>query len=443
MSFLDENKADIYRKLADLEQEKAELEKEVGHSMEEKLDPVGKEDDDINNDGKVDKTDKYLANRRKAIAKNIKEEDIEEGKLSKAAGYIAIMAALLGLNKATSERIYNSDPKIKGAIENYEKAKEAGNKEDMAKFKEEIKKRKLAWDVGKPMDEAKDIKLPPDTVFKLDLKHLTKKHMEKGHSKEKAIEITKRLMKKLHNKGKIEVDGQEIKFIKENKKYADDQLKFKEGDTVYFKNVKGGKNLPMTITGPGKFMDSNRLGAGGKVIVFPVKGGPGGKGMYAADDLVKEEADLNIKDTQLSLPEPPERTANFLGDDNMDYEGSMAKSQMLKMKKYAFALCDMIDDETQLEAWVQAKLTKASDYMSSVYHYLDYQRTKNVNEAIGDVIPDGEWQKLDIEWIMDEPDVNRVDYQEGPLYGTTEDGRAFESYGYYTKKIYAVAVMIF
>ena len=44
-------------------------------SIEEaKLDPVGKEDDDINNDGKVDKTDKYLKNRRKAIAKNIKEK---------------------------------------------------------------------------------------------------------------------------------------------------------------------------------------------------------------------------------------------------------------------------------------------------------------------------------------------------------------------------------
>jgi len=34
----------------------------------EKLDPVGKEDDDINNDGKVDKTDKYLAKRRKAVS---------------------------------------------------------------------------------------------------------------------------------------------------------------------------------------------------------------------------------------------------------------------------------------------------------------------------------------------------------------------------------------
>ena len=40
----------------------------------EKMDPVGQEDDDINNDGKVDKTDKYLANRRKAIAANLKED---------------------------------------------------------------------------------------------------------------------------------------------------------------------------------------------------------------------------------------------------------------------------------------------------------------------------------------------------------------------------------
>lgn len=41
--------------------------------MDEKLDPVGKEDDDINNDGKVDKTDDYLKNRRKAISKAIKK----------------------------------------------------------------------------------------------------------------------------------------------------------------------------------------------------------------------------------------------------------------------------------------------------------------------------------------------------------------------------------
>ena len=42
--------------------------------IDEKLDPVGKEDKDINNDGKVDKTDKYLLNKRKAISNAIKEK---------------------------------------------------------------------------------------------------------------------------------------------------------------------------------------------------------------------------------------------------------------------------------------------------------------------------------------------------------------------------------
>jgi hypothetical protein len=41
--------------------------------LSELLDKVGQEDADIDNNGKVDKTDKYLANRRKAIAANIDE----------------------------------------------------------------------------------------------------------------------------------------------------------------------------------------------------------------------------------------------------------------------------------------------------------------------------------------------------------------------------------
>ena len=40
---------------------------EGSDNVEEKLDPVGKEDSDVNNDGKVDGTDKYLLKRRKAI----------------------------------------------------------------------------------------------------------------------------------------------------------------------------------------------------------------------------------------------------------------------------------------------------------------------------------------------------------------------------------------
>ena len=46
-------------------------------NLAEELDAVGKEDDDINNDGKVDSTDKYLKKRRDAISKNIKEDESE------------------------------------------------------------------------------------------------------------------------------------------------------------------------------------------------------------------------------------------------------------------------------------------------------------------------------------------------------------------------------
>ena len=44
-----------------------------------KMDPVGQADDDIDNDGDVDKSDKYLHNRRKAIKKAMggKKDEVE------------------------------------------------------------------------------------------------------------------------------------------------------------------------------------------------------------------------------------------------------------------------------------------------------------------------------------------------------------------------------
>jgi hypothetical protein len=49
------------------------------------LDPVGKEDSDINNDGKVDSSDSYLKNRRKSIGKAIAQEEViyEKGESDK------------------------------------------------------------------------------------------------------------------------------------------------------------------------------------------------------------------------------------------------------------------------------------------------------------------------------------------------------------------------
>ena len=59
----------------------------------------------------------------------------------------------------------------------------------------------------------------------------------------------------------------------------------------------------------------------------------------------------------------------------MDYEGKMVRAQMRKINRYSKDIYNMVEDEAQLEAWVQSKLTKAADYIGMVKHYLrDYKQ---------------------------------------------------------------------
>jgi hypothetical protein len=56
-----------------------------------------------------------------------------------------------------------------------------------------------------------------------------------------------------------------------------------------------------------------------------------------------------------------------------DQEAAMARADLYKTANYSFKLFKMIQDGDQLEGWVQAKITKAADYVASVYHYLEYE----------------------------------------------------------------------
>ena len=62
-----------------------------------------------------------------------------------------------------------------------------------------------------------------------------------------------------------------------------------------------------------------------------------------------------------------------LHDGETDREGAMAKADLYKLANYSHKLFQQIQDEDQLEGWVQAKITKAADYIASVYHYLEYE----------------------------------------------------------------------
>ena len=61
-----------------------------------------------------------------------------------------------------------------------------------------------------------------------------------------------------------------------------------------------------------------------------------------------------------------------LVDGEIDKEGQMAKRQLSDIADYSQELMGMLQDETQLESWVQAKLTKAADYIKTVKHYVEY-----------------------------------------------------------------------
>ena len=66
-------------------------------------------------------------------------------------------------------------------------------------------------------------------------------------------------------------------------------------------------------------------------------------------------------------------------------EIDMAGRELLKAQEYAAKLTAMVQQVPGLDGWVSAKITKASDYLSSVYHFLDYELREKPQEVVVDV----------------------------------------------------------
>jgi hypothetical protein len=122
-------------------------------NKDKSLDPVGDEDTDINNDGKVDSKDSYLKNRRKAINKAIDKDCVEE---NVSPTQIAELAEeLKKINKTfdfrntvvVSMEENTADTVIK------ENAEVAATEEDKSIFREHKGKWKNLLDYNIPSDE--------------------------------------------------------------------------------------------------------------------------------------------------------------------------------------------------------------------------------------------------------------------------------------------------
>ena len=122
---IDEGEARMDGRTKQYKEHRAKL--EARRAKSEKLDPVGKEDGDIDNDGDKDSTDKYLAKRRKAISKAIKkdkkeETDLEEGPFSSKSSKIQTKVA-------PAVRTFKSKEKPKSKKEEVEESYEIGTDE--------------------------------------------------------------------------------------------------------------------------------------------------------------------------------------------------------------------------------------------------------------------------------------------------------------------------
>ena len=82
--------------------------------------------------------------------------------------------------------------------------------------------------------------------------------------------------------------------------------------------------------------------------------------------------------TMQAPTDPSQLNKNIAEDDHLqpDDESSMAQAQLKSIQSNASKLMDIIGDDEQLDAWIQAKLTKAEDYLDAAAGYLDSEEEK-------------------------------------------------------------------
>jgi len=69
------------------------------------------------------------------------------------------------------------------------------------------------------------------------------------------------------------------------------------------------------------------------------------------------------------LPRKPRYEDLFAKSDKG--EGSMAQGQLTRISELAEMISQKFDSSTDLEEWVESKITKAQDYLSSVLNYME------------------------------------------------------------------------
>ena len=95
----------------------------------------------------------------------------------------------------------------------------------------------------------------------------------------------------------------------------------------------------------------------------------------------EEEARKAANEKRALAPKP---TNEAKDPREYDYEGDMAKTQLRSIIANSQAVHDMLKDTTNLAEWVQSKITKAEDYISTVADYMTAEMNESKEEEDDD-----------------------------------------------------------
>lgn len=85
----------------------------------------------------------------------------------------------------------------------------------------------------------------------------------------------------------------------------------------------------------------------------------------------------SYNDNKKSLKESPAGVS----DGEYDYEGDMAKTQLTSIIRNSKEIIDILSDNQNLPEWVQAKIVKAEDYISTVKDYMASETERNITKT--------------------------------------------------------------
>ena len=113
---------------------------------------------------------------------------------------------------------------------------------------------------------------------------------------------------------------------------------------------------------------------------------PADKVSPAVKDLAKGMSEKDLEDFAKTKHKGlPDKVDEAKDPNEYDNEGEMAKTQLKTIMRNAEEMMNLLDDEENMPEWVQNKITKASDYMTSAYNYMaskDDDDSEDVKEYV-------------------------------------------------------------